>query len=179
MSAPADDPDAVPDPRADPPAVGAERELLDAWLDYHRDTLLWKCRGLADEQLKAASCPPSNLTLLGLVRHMAEVERGWFADYIGADSRWIFCAPDDLDADFDNVAAADPPSDLEAFRREVDLYRRELPQVALDATQPHNRGGKQQVFSLRWVYLHMIEEYARHNGHADLLRERIDGATGA
>ena len=168
-----------PDPRVDPPPTGAEREQLDAWLDYHRDTLLWKCHGLSDEQLKTASCPPSNLTLLGLVRHMAEVERGWFAGYIGSDPTWLFCSPDNLDGDFDDVADADANADLETFRREVDLYRRDLPAVSLDATHSRIRGGERRDFNLRWVYLHLIEEYARHNGHADLLRERLDGATGA
>jgi hypothetical protein len=171
--------DASLDRRVDPPPTGAEREQLDAWLDYHRDTLLWKLHGLADEQLKTASCPPSNLTLLGLVRHMAEVERGWFAGYIGSDRTWLFCTPDNLDGDFDDVAEADATADLDTFRREVDLFRSRLPDVALDAAHSHVRGGERQVFSLRWVYLHMIEEYARHNGHADLLRERLDGVTGA
>jgi hypothetical protein len=167
------------DPRVDPPYIADERTMLDGWLDYHRDTLLWKCHGLSDEQLKTASAPPSNLTLLGLVRHMAEVERGWFAPFVGADKTWIFCTPDDLDGDFDNVADADAAADFETYRREVDLYRRELPAVSIDATTLHGREGKQKEFSLRWVYLHMIEEYARHNGHADLIRERIDGVTGA
>jgi hypothetical protein len=167
------------DQRTDPPPIGEERELLDAWLDYHRETLLWKCGGLTDEQLKTPSCPPSNLTLLGLVRHMAEVERGWLADYAGSDKSWIFCAPDDLDGDFDNVADADVAADFAAYRGEIELYRRELPRVSLDATQSHVRGRERHTFSLRWVLLHLIEEYARHNGHADLLRERLDGATGA
>jgi hypothetical protein len=97
------------DPRTSPPPIGGERELLDAWLDYQRDTLLWKCAGLSDERLKLASCPPSNLTLLGLVRHMAEVERGWLADFARSDKAWIFCTADDLDGDFDHVARPTPP----------------------------------------------------------------------
>jgi Protein of unknown function (DUF664) len=167
------------DPRVDPPPIGSERELLETWLDFHRETLLWKCQGLSDEQLKSASCAPSDLTLLGLVRHMAEVERGWLAGYVGTDHGWIFCAPDDLDGDLGNVADADSAADLATYRREVDRYRKLLAEISLDATHPHVRGGEHHVFSLRWVYLHLIEEYARHNGHADLLRERIDGAVGA
>jgi uncharacterized damage-inducible protein DinB len=174
-----DDADPAADPRTDPPRVGEERELLDAWLDFHRDTLLWKCAGLSDEQLKTAACPPSNLTLLGLVRHMAEVERGWLAEYAGSDQTWIFCTADDLDGDFDNVAEADVSADLAVYRREVALFRQALPQVSLDARLTHVRGGERHEFNLRWVLLHLIEEYARHNGHADLLRERIDGKTGA
>jgi uncharacterized damage-inducible protein DinB len=167
------------DPRIDPPFVADERAMLETWLDYHRDTLLWKCEGLEDEQLKTASCPPSNLTLLGLVRHMAEVERGWFSSYAGTDKTWLFCTEEDLDGDFDNVADADAAADFETFRREVELFRRELPRIPLDTTYTNVRGKQERVFSLRWVYVHMIEEYARHNGHADLLRERIDGTTGA
>jgi hypothetical protein len=170
--------DAIADTRVDPPLVADERTMLEAWLDYHRDTLLWKCAGLTDEQLKTASCPPSNLTLLGLVRHMAEVERGWFANYVGSDTTWIFCTPDDRDGDFDNVAGADVAADFDVYRREVDLYRRELPKIPLDSTYTNVRGNESRDFSLRWLYLHMIEEYARHNGHADLIRERIDGLTG-
>jgi hypothetical protein len=171
-------PDPGLDARLDPPPVADERSLLDAWLDFHRETLLAKCRGLSDEQLKTASCPPSNLTLLGLLRHMAEVERGWLAGYVGTYARWLFCSSDALDGDFDNVADADPARDLEVFEREVGLYRQLLPAVPLDAVHEHTRGGERFDFSLRWVYLHLIEEYARHNGHADLIRERIDGATG-
>jgi uncharacterized damage-inducible protein DinB len=166
-----------PDNRIDPPLVADERPMLDAWLDYHRDTLLWKCEGLTDEQLRQAACPPSNLTMLGLVRHMAEVERGWFADLVGTDATWIFCTADDLDGDFDNVADADVAHDFAIFRSEVETYRRELPKFGLDATKTGRPRGR--VFSLRWVMFHMIEEYARHNGHADLLREAIDGVTGS
>jgi hypothetical protein len=146
------------DPRRSPPPIGGERELLDAWLDYQRDTLLWKCAGLSYERLKVASCPPSNLTLLGLVRHMAEVERGWLADFARSDKAWIFCAPDDLDGDFDHVADADPAADFAVYRAEVELYRRVLREVSLDATLTHVRGGELHEFSLRWVLLHLIEE---------------------
>ena len=124
---------AGPDPRTDPPGVGEERHLLEAWLDFHRDTLLLKCDALSDAQLKEASCPPSGLTLLGLVRHLAEVERGWLARYVGADDAWIYCTADDPDGDFDNVADADVAADLATYRAEVALYRDRLPAVSLDA----------------------------------------------
>jgi len=160
--------------RVDPPTTADERQQLESWLDFHRETLLWKCEGLTDEQLKTASVPPSTLTLLGLVRHMAEVERGWFAGPLGLDETDIYCTEDNPDGDFDDVAEADAAADLETFRREMTTYREHAPQFSLDDLlhRPH------RDYSLRWIYLHMIEEYARHNGHADLIRERIDGATG-
>jgi len=160
--------------RVDPPTVGDERQLLESWLDFHRETLLWKCEELTDDQLKTASVPPSTLTLLGLVRHMAEVERGWFAAPLGLDETDIFCTEANPEADFDDVADADVAADLETFRREVATYRDHAPRFELDAL----KHGSNRDYSLRWIYLHMIEEYARHNGHADLIRECLDGATG-
>jgi uncharacterized damage-inducible protein DinB len=164
-----------PETRLDPPYEGDERATLDAFLDYHRETLLWKCDGLDDEQLKRHAVPSSNLTLLGLIRHMAEVERGWFANFTGTDKTWLFCTEDDPDGDFDNVATADVEHDLAVYRTELDTYRAALAEVSLDTTFVSRRDRR---ISLRWVYTHMIEEYARHNGHADLLREAIDGTTG-
>ena len=149
--------------------------MLDAWLDFHRDTLLWKCEGLNAEQLKTRSAEPSNLSLLGLVRHMTEVERGWFRDVVGGDTEPFYCTQERPDGDFDDVADADVEHDLAAFRTEVEEIRALLPGHDLDESRLHSRG---REISLRWIYVHMIEEYARHNGHADLLRERIDGATG-
>ena len=164
-----------PADRIDPPYVAGERPMLDAWLDYHRATLLWKCEGLDDDQLKRASCPPSDLTLIGLVRHMAEVERGWFRWIVGGDKTPFYCTDDDPDADIEGVEAADPAEDLAVFRAEVDELRSLLSGHDLDESWVED--GRQ--VSLRWIFVHMLEEYARHNGHADLLRERIDGATGS
>ena len=165
--------------RADPPFVADERTMLDAWLDFHRATLLWKCEGLDDEQLRRRAVPPSALSLLGLVRHLAAVERNWFRNALtdeGAPP--LFYSDAEPDGDFDNVDDADVAADIGTYRAEVDTCR----QVAarhpdLDAIGARKRRGIHDV-SLRWIYLHMIEEYARHNGHADLLRERIDGRTG-
>ncbi|MGI8434727.1 MAG: DinB family protein [Nocardioidaceae bacterium] len=169
-------PDATPpESRVDPPLVANERSMLEAWLDFHRETLPWKCEGLSDEQLKQAAVPPSNLTLLGLVRHMAEVERGWFAELCGLDETGPYSTEDDPEADFDNVATADVSADFETFAREVATYREHVARLPLDAVKSGRHG---REFSLRWIYLHMIEEYARHNGHADLIREAIDGTTG-
>lgn len=164
--------------RADPPLVAGEREMLDAWLDYHRDTLLTKCAGLDGEQLTDRSCPPSTLSLLGLVRHLAEVERNWFRNCLrGEEAPPLFYSDEDPDGDFDNIDPARADEDLLTFRSEVVAARAAAAGHGLDDLATRRRRSGQAV-SLRWIYVHMIEEYARHNGHADLLRERIDGATG-
>ncbi|RAY16118.1 Mini-circle protein [Actinomadura craniellae] len=165
--------------RVDVPPAGDERVLLEAWLDHHRQTLLGKCAGLTPGQLVVRSVEPSNLTLLGLVRHMAEVERAWFRFRVaGEPVDLLYCDLDtNPDGDFDDVDTADARADFETFAREVELARAAVAGRSLEETFHHERRGVEM--NLRWVYLHMIEEYARHNGHADLLRERIDGATGA
>jgi hypothetical protein len=158
-------------------AVGDERTLLETFLDYHRQTLLWKCAGLDAEALRTASAPPSNLTLLGLVRHMTEVERWWFSTRVaGAPHVEVYCTDERPDADFEDVEQADPQADFAAFAAECQRSREVAAAYPLEHTFIHPR--RQREMSLRWVYLHMIEEYARHNGHADLIRERIDGVTG-
>ena len=161
--------------RSDPPRVADERAMYQAWLDFHRGTLLWKCAGLTDAQLKAAAVSPSTLTLLGLLRHMAEVERSWFSSRAaGLDLPDLYCSEEDQDGDFDNVTDADPEQDDATFRTECLAADEAVRTLSLD----HTFEGRNGPISLRWVYVHMIEEYARHNGHADLLRERLDGATG-
>ena len=161
----------------DAPYVADERTMLMGWLDFHRSTLLRKCEGLTDEQLRSRSVPPSNLSLLGLVRHMAEVERSWFRRRVNGERigfRWV--TDHDPDAEFDRVDDADVAEAFKAFEEECDIARRIVADApSLDITFVHDRFGE---MSLRWVLVHMVEEYARHNGHADLLRERIDGATG-
>jgi hypothetical protein len=163
--------------RIDEPSTGAERPMLEGWLEWQRQTLLIKAAGLTAEQLKLASTPPSNLTLLGLIRHMTEVERSWFRRRAAGDTEieYQYCSDDKPDGDFDDVADADAEADYAAFVAELDAVRK----VAADLPLEHEFTTRHRTAaSLRWVYLHMIEEYARHNGHADLLRERIDGATG-
>jgi uncharacterized damage-inducible protein DinB len=151
--------------------------MLQGWLDWHRDTLLHKCAGLTAEQLKRASADPSNLTLLGLVRHMTEVERAWFRNRVAGEKiERIFSGPDNVDGDFDDVAGADAESDFATFRAEMAACDAAVAGRSLEETFIHPRS--QREISVRWVYIHMIEEYARHNGHADLIRERIDGVTG-
>jgi hypothetical protein len=156
--------------------VGDERRMYQSMLDYHRQTLLMKCTGLTAEQLKLRSAKPSELTLLGLVRHMTEVERGWFRiRCAGLPLEWVYCTEKSPDGDFDDVADADPEADFDAYIAETKRADEAVAALGLDHTIPHPSRG---AVSLRWVYLHMLEEYARHNGHADLLRERIDGVTG-
>jgi uncharacterized damage-inducible protein DinB len=166
--------------RARPAQDAGEREMLTGWLEHHRAILLWKCEDLTPEQLRQRAVPPSTLSLLGLVRHMAEVERGWFqAVFLGEDVPDLYDSSADEDADFNDVDNADPAEAFDAFERECTAARQVVAQAAsLDvlSNRPSDRTG--QPWSLRWIVTHMIEEYARHNGHADLLRERIDGRTG-
>jgi hypothetical protein len=150
-----------------------ERNSLESWLEYHRATLLIKCAGLAPEQLVSRSCPPSPLSLLGLVRHMAEVEK-WFHVFDGQPEGQFFSSRDNPDADFEDLDPRRADRDLAVYQASVIRSRAAVTGRSLDDLVP----GPGQPTSLRWVYQHMIEEYARHNGHADLLRERIDGATG-
>jgi Protein of unknown function (DUF664) len=163
--------------RTDPPYVADERAMLEGWLEYHRQTLLFKCAGLTQEQLKMRSVEPSSLSLLGLVRHMAEVERWWFRRHTaGLDLPTLYCPDESPDGDFDDVDTATAEEDFATFLAECEQCRAVAAPLSLDQSFVHPRINNE--ISLRWVYNHMIEEYARHNGHADLLRERIDGVTG-
>lgn len=163
------------DRRTDPPYVAPEKTMLVAWLDWHRATLLVKCAGLSDQQLKARSVSPSTLSLLGLVRHMADVERGWHRRTLeGVDASAMFYDDANPDGDFDLVDTADVAGAFAALSAEVAHAREVAGRMALDDTG--TRHG--EAVSLRWVLVHLIEEYARHNGHADLLRQCLDGAVG-
>lgn len=164
--------------RTEPPYIADERETLTGFLRFQRETLAWKCSGLTPDQLRERAVPPSTLSLLGLVRHMTDVERGWFARVIdGADAPPEYQRETrELDTDFE-VEDADID---EAFR----LWHKECARSvaivekceSLDALGTHRPDGTART--VRWILTHMIEEYARHNGHADFLRERIDGNTG-
>lgn len=166
--------------RTDPPNVAGERTLLEGFLDYHRDTLALKCEGLTDAQLREASVSPSELTLLGLVRHMAEVERGWFRHVLaGEQAKPIYYSEEDPDGEFHGLDEAGTAEAFDTWRAEVEHARALAAEHGLDDLGSRvRRSGEREEFSLRWIYIHMIEEYARHNGHADLIRERLDGATG-
>ncbi len=157
--------------------AGEERAMLDGLLDLHRLTLLHKCAGLTAEQLAARSAEPSRLSLLGLIRHMTDVERGWFRrGFARQRADPVYSTAKNPDGDFDDAAAAQAELDLAAYQREVELVREAVAGHVLDERLRGNNG--QADISLRWIYLHLIGEYARHNGHADLLRERIDGTAG-
>jgi uncharacterized damage-inducible protein DinB len=168
-------------PDEDPRSEGGltdERALLVEYLRDQRLTLELKCSGLAADALARRSVPPSNLSLLGLVRHMAEVERNWFRRRMaGEAAARLYQSEADPDLDF-NGAVADPDvvaEAWEAWRGEVDFAERfvaDAPDLGLAARNP------EMEVTLREVLLHMVEEYARHNGHADFLRERIDGRVG-
>ncbi|MFF9168224.1 MULTISPECIES: DinB family protein [unclassified Streptomyces] len=163
------------------PAVDAdERTMLEGWLEFHRRTLALKCEGLTDAQLRTASVAPSDLSLMGLVRHMAEVERSWFRRVLAGDgAEPIWYSEEDPDGDF-HVGEADTWQEAYAtWQAEIDAARRHAAAFALDdMSKGAGRVVGGRAVSLRWIYTHMIEEYARHNGHADLIRESIDGATG-
>ena len=164
--------------RISPPLTGDERETLRAYLDFHRATLALKCEGLTDEQLRRASMPPSTLSLLGLVRHMAEVERHWFRRVLsGEDLPHLWSDTHDFQAAYD-ASGSGRAEAFAAWEAEVAHARRiESAAPSLDVTA--YAPGWNEEASLRMLMLHLIHEYARHNGHADFLREAIDGTTGA
>ncbi|MET0802751.1 MAG: DinB family protein [Acidimicrobiales bacterium] len=164
------------EPRVDPAFDLHERAMLDAFLDWYRATVFQKCEGLRAGQLAERSAPPSILSLIGIVRHLAEVERWWFRMVFGGQPELgeIYCTDDNLEADLEAVDA-DPDADLATLRAEIELARAATAGHDLDEFGHDPRGAD---MNLRWIYVHMIEEYARHVGHMDLLRERIDGATG-
>ncbi|WP_107453004.1 DinB family protein [Streptomyces sp. MJM8645] len=168
----------MPDQRPAPPLSGGEREMLRGFLDFHRATLALKCEGLTDEQLRRRSSPPSTLTLLGLVRHMAEVERTWFRRVIDGEDVPLVWSPDgDFQAAYDATGATRAEA-FAVWQAEVEHARRiERAAETLDVTGYQARWDAD--VSLRLVMLHLIHEYARHNGHADFLREAIDGVVGA
>jgi uncharacterized damage-inducible protein DinB len=168
----------VPTERIGPPLTGGERETLRAFLDFHRATLAMKCDDLSDEDLRRRSMPPSTLTLLGLVRHLAEVERTWFRRVINGEDIPLLWSPDgDYQAAYDPAGSTRSEA-FAAWRNEVEHARRiEREAESLDVTAYNPRW--EEDVSLRLVMLHLIHEYARHNGHADFLREGIDGTVGA
>ncbi|MET7931824.1 DinB family protein [Streptomyces sp. NPDC005349] len=157
-------------------ATVPERQMLEGWLHWHRETLLAKCAGLEPAQLARTTVEPSSLTLLGLVRHMAEVERSWFRRrFAGEGIGNVFTDPGDGDEGIAGVDEANAERDFARFRAEVTSCEAAAAGHDLDETFMSARGA---AVSLRWLYVQLIQEYARHNGHADLLRERTDGKTG-
>ena len=163
------------DGRTEVPRAGAgEREMLRAYLDFHRETLALKCAGLGDDDLRRRTTP-SSLTLLGIVRHMAEVERSWFRRVLdGQDVPFLWGDGHSAAWDVDGAA---PEEAVAAWQAEIAIARDiEAAAPSLDVSGVDRRSG--EAYSLRRVLVHLTQEYARHNGHADLLREQIDGTTG-
>lgn len=166
------------DHRFSGPTTGDERHMLTEILRAQRATLELKCSGLG-AQLSLRSVEPSTLSLLGLVRHLADVERRWFRRVLaGHEAPARFSTATDPDGDFNGATSAPAvvAASWKAWRTEVAFAERFVTDAA-DLDIEGNDSWRGTV-SLRWVLIHMIEEYARHNGHADLLRERIDGAIG-
>ena len=164
--------------RTDPARILGERPALEAWLDFHRAALLLKCAGLTAGQLKERAVPPSRLSLLGLVRHMTEVERWWFRMHAASTDMPFPYDPDQTGQDFEALDGADAAANIEAYEQEIAHARAAVAGKQLDDVVPSHGDHPERTRDIRWIYLHMIEEYARHNGHADLIRERIDGVTG-
>jgi uncharacterized damage-inducible protein DinB len=170
--------DPVDDPREGGPRLGGERATLTEFLRCQRLTLELKCTGLDAEQLACRSVEPSTLSLLGLLRHMAEVERRWFRiRFAGRDEGNLYQTPDDPDADFNGAVPNESvvAEAWTAWRTEVAFTTEFIADHDFDFVGTDSQG---EPVSLRELLVHMIEEYARHNGHADLLRERIDGRVG-
>jgi uncharacterized damage-inducible protein DinB len=172
----ADDP--LADKRVEPPPIGDERAILTGFLNYQRQTLLLKCAGLSPQQLLERATPPSTLCLLGLVRHLTDVEYGWLQVRFASAEDVELYGPDDADL---AVNEADPESVARAFALFAEHVARDnavLAGAELEALSAQAHPVTGQRYSLRWILCHLIEEYARHNGHADLLRQAIDGTVG-
>jgi uncharacterized damage-inducible protein DinB len=160
----------------DEPFVADERTMLEGFLDWYRVGLLSRCSGLTGQQLAERAVPPSNLSLLGLVRHLTDVERDWFRRRFGGEQVGrTYSRRDRPDAAFEEADGALAARDLERLAAEQEAARRAVARLPLDAQFVSERWGD---MSLRWAFSHMIAEYAGHCGHADLIRERIDGRTG-
>jgi uncharacterized damage-inducible protein DinB len=167
-------------PREDPDLNADELTVLGQYLDYHRATLAMKCARLSEADLKRRAVPTSNLTLLGLVRHLTEVEYGWFCEWLdGQPEKSVYFTDDDPNGDFDNLDTHPIADVWTAYSAQVAESRRILATFT-DGGEPArglpSRSNRPR--NVRWILAHMVEEYARHNGHADLLREAIDGETG-
>ena len=158
------------------PNLAGERATLEGLLDWHRATFWWKCEGLTADQLAVRGVHPSSLSLLGLARHLTDTERAWFRRRVAGQALpEEYGRPERPDAAFDEAAAATAEADMTALQTEQDRCRQAVAGIPLDATFEHELWGP---LSVRWVHNHMIAEYARHLGHADLLRESVDGVTG-
>jgi hypothetical protein len=161
--------------RVDPPLIADELDTLLGFLDFQRGTFLWKCEGLTPEQLGTAVLAPSKLTLHGMLRHLTEDELGWLvAPFTDAPTPYPYGTDAEPGAAWSHLDPANYAADLQRYTDAVTQARTAIAGLPADR-QVEDEG---TTYSLRWIVTHMIEEYARHNGHADLLREHLDGATG-
>jgi hypothetical protein len=162
--------------RPDIPFNGPETLQLESWLDFYRATLLEKCNGLNAAQLKERPVATSALSLLGIVRHMTFVEQVWFETTFAGLDTIDYYKTEDRDADFNDLDSDSVETVFDLYERVVRVSRDLAAGHDLDQRAKKPRRGRDA--DLRWIYVHMIEEYARHCGHADLIRELIDGTTG-
>ena len=167
------------DARSDGPMIGGERAVLDHWLDLYRDTVLLKIAGLDADQLARRSVPPSSLSLIGVVRHLTEVEAYWLRVVLldEQDVPDYYCTPASPDGDFDDIDPGSAAADVDAYRAELVTTRANAAGWT-DLDTPARGLRKNKAVNLRWIFVHLVEEYARHLGHMDLLREAVDGRTG-
>jgi uncharacterized damage-inducible protein DinB len=166
---------ASPPAAGQPESTGSERQVLEAFLDFHRQVLVSKVDGISENEARRRRVP-SKTTLAGLIKHMIGVERGWFQEVLAGRN------PEDIDP---NVGGGEESWDLaenetvlsliKEYEQTCEQSRQTAARFALDDAVPEPDMGQ---VSLRWIYVHMIEETARHVGHADILREQTDGAAG-
>jgi len=161
------------DTRVEPPPSASEKETLEAFLEYHRQTVVMKCAGLTDEELRRPMVV-SGTSMLGIVKHLGFVERWWFQEVFAAKDVEFPWKEDDPDAEFRIDEHETAESIFDFYMQECDRSRA----IAAEATLDDVAGNSKSVRSLRWILVHMVEETARHNGHLDILREMIDGTTG-
>ncbi|MET0695718.1 MAG: DinB family protein [Propionibacteriaceae bacterium] len=165
----------TPPPLVDGPLTGPDRPMLEGFVAWQRHTLLSLCAGLTGEQLAARVIEPSQLSLLGLVRHLAKVERIWLRQRAaGLPIEPLYDPALGKDFDFDVLDPDRAPADFARYDQECRLGDAAVAELPFDHEFRHG----DDTYSLRLVYVHLITEYSRHNGHADLLRERLDGTTG-
>ena len=164
--------------RVDPPLIADERETLIKYLDYQRETILCKLQGLSEEQVRQTH-PPSSLSLLGIVKHLTNIERSWFRRYMGDEPTPPEQArnPADPDEDFRIEPDEHTQDIIDGYRSECARSNEIITAHSMDdLARPYVE--KPRPRTLRWIAIHMLEETARHAGHADLIRESIDGKTG-
>jgi hypothetical protein len=159
--------------RVEPPRIADERTLLESWLDYYRASIVHKCAGLSPARLVERSCPPSPMSMIGLIRHLTEMERMYAQRLADPTIALLYCTDESPDGDFDDVSAETALDDLDTYAVHCGRSREVVAGLDLD-----DEFGSERPYTVRWTLHYLGKEYARHLGHADLLRERIDGAVG-